>query len=77
MHYADRVTKSDSMGWWNRVAKPAVVAALVVANIWVLVWSLNTTGTALNSRTAALDNLAQEYGLTVSDAYLLSNGEGQ
>lgn len=59
--------------WYGRFLRPALLVSLIVFNILAVVWVLDINQTELSSRTAYIDNLADEYGLNIADAYLLSS----
>ncbi|NQV29412.1 MAG: hypothetical protein HQ508_00870 [Candidatus Marinimicrobia bacterium] len=64
------------ISWFPRVLKPGLLAGLVALNIMIMIWNSGLQQSDSSPRITYIDNLTDEYGLNISDTYLL-NSEGE
>ncbi len=58
--------------WFSRVFKPGLLAGLVALNIMIMIWNSGLQKSDTSPRKSYINNLTEEYGLNISDTYLLN-----
>ncbi len=58
--------------WFSGVLKPGLLAGLVALNIMIMIWNSGLQQSDTSPRKSYINNLTEEYGLNISDTYLLN-----